>query len=415
MIGRVLAGVAAYRTARRFSGPRMSRSQFQQWQAARMDHWLARDLPRVGQYQGRAPTRLGDLPITDKAQVMAAFHDFNQGRITADQGWAAVQDTGRIGPISLGVSTGTSGNRTLYCVTARERAQWFGAILAKALPDLRVGRDRVAILLPQSSDLYDTARRSGLLGIRFLDLRQGLDRLTPQLRGFDPTVLVAPPRLLRLMVENGPRLTPRRVFSAAETLDPIDRPIIEAGFGVPLGQIYMASEGLFAVTCAQGTLHLAEDSTFFEFEDAGNGLVTPLISSFARRFQIMARYRMNDLLRLSPEPCPCGSPLQTVSEVVGRMDDMFRFPNGACVTPDVLRNAVLDADRGITDFRIRQIGPAQVELLLPRSCAGGTLDAARTALAAALQTGFPGVEVRAGTAHLVAPADRKLRRVEVVR
>lgn len=415
MIGRAFAGVAAYRTARRFAGPAISRAAFEQWQAAQLACWLRRDVPRVGCCQGLSPTRLTDLPITDKAQVMARFQDFNQGGITADQGWAAVAQGGRIGPVSLGVSTGTSGNRTLYCVTPRERAQWFGAILAKALPDLRIGRDRVSILLPQSSELYDTARRSGLLGLRFMDLRQGLERLILQLQGFDPTVLIAPPRLLRALVESDAGLTPRRVFSAAETLDPTDRPIIEAGFGLSLGQIYMASEGLFAVSCQHGTLHLAEDSTFFEFQDAGNGLVTPFISSFARRFQIMARYRMNDLLRLSPKPCPCGSPLRALSEVVGRMDDIFRFPNGCCVTPDVLRNAVLDTDRSITDFRIRQIGPAQVELLLPPETTQVTLTAARSALAVVLENSFAGVNVGAKTARLTPPVDRKLRRVEVVR
>ncbi|TIX93818.1 MAG: CoF synthetase, partial [Mesorhizobium sp.] len=110
---------------------------------------------------------------------------------------------------------------------------------------------------------------------------------------------------------------------------------------------YMATEGLFAVTCRQGGLHLAEDSVFFEFEPAGDGLVTPLVTAFRRQTQIMARYRMNDLLRLSEQPCNCGSPLRCVDEVVGRMDDVFRLESVAgqvLLTPDILRNAVLKAD-----------------------------------------------------------------------
>ncbi|TIU20141.1 MAG: CoF synthetase, partial [Mesorhizobium sp.] len=116
----------------------------------------------------------------------------------------------------------------------------------------------------------------------------------------------------------------------AETLDPVDRPVIEGFFRLPLDQIYMATEGLFAVTCRQGGLHLAEDSVFFEFEPAGEGLVTPLVTAFRRQTQIMARYRMNDLLRLSDQPCRCGSPLRCVDEIVGRIDDVFRLasPSG---------------------------------------------------------------------------------------
>ena len=115
----------------------------------------------------------------------------------------------------------------------------------------------------------------------------------------------------------------------------------------------MATEGLFAVSCREGRLHLAEDSIHFEFEPAGGGLVTPLITAFRRRTQIMARYQMNDLLRLSETPCRCGSPLRAVDEVVGRMDDVFRLPSAQgdiLVTPDTVRNAVLKVDRRIDDF-----------------------------------------------------------------
>lgn len=84
--------------------------------------------------------------------------------------------------------------------------------------------------------------------------------------------------------------------------------MIEAAFG-PLEQIYMATEGLLAVTCRDGTLHLCEDSVKFEFEPVGEGLVSPLVTAFRRQAQIMARYRLNDLLRLSTSPCRCGSPL----------------------------------------------------------------------------------------------------------
>ncbi len=131
----------------------------------------------------------------------------------------------------------------------------------------------------------------------------------------------------------------------------------------------MATEGLFAVTCAHDRLHLAEDANFFEFEPVANDLVTPLVTGFRRDFQIMARYRMNDLLRLSSTPCSCGSPLQTVDEVIGRMDDIFLFTCEAgtdvLVTPDILRNSVLDASREISDFRLVQEADGSVTLQLP--------------------------------------------------
>ena len=89
----------------------------------------------------------------------------------------------------------------------------------------------------------------------------------------------------------------------------------------------MATEGLLGTSCAHGTLHLAEDAVHFELEPvAGGDLVSPIISNFTRETQIMARYRMNDLLRLKPEGCACGSPLRAIAEVAGRSDDIFELP-----------------------------------------------------------------------------------------
>ena len=205
------------------------------------------------------------------------------------------------------------------------------------------------------------------------------------------------------------------MFSAAETLDPLDRPVIETAFGVALGQIYMATEGLFGVTCRHGGLHLAEDSVHFEYEPVGDGLVTPLISSFRRETQILARYRMNDLLRLEAEPCPCGSPLQAVTEVVGRMDDCFYLgghQGTQMVTPDVLRNAVVMADRRISDFRVIQSDKDVVTLVLPKDMPNDAAQAARDRLSTLFAERGLQTVICLKQKPLALDVSRKLRRVE---
>ncbi|WP_198540328.1 CoF synthetase [Mesorhizobium sp. LCM 4576] len=300
-------------------------------------------------------------------------------------------------------------------ISEAEKYRWLGAILAKAAPDLVWRGMRVAVILPQNAGLYDSARKSRLIKLAFFDLTLGPESWRGALEAFDPTVIIAPPKMLRHFAAENVRLRPRRVFSAAETLDPVDRPVIEDFFRLPLDQIYMATEGLFAVTCRQGGLHLAEDSVFFEFEPAGEGLVTPLVTAFRRQIQIMARYRMNDLLRLSKEPCRCGSPLRCVDEIVGRMDDVFRLtsPDGPIlVTPDVLRNAVLKADRRIDDFRLIQTGPDTVELRLPPTLADDAAVAAHQAVRALLETRKAVATLSLIRAPLPLETSRKLRRVE---
>jgi putative adenylate-forming enzyme len=393
---------------------RKTRPDFERWQAASLRRFLDRDLPRAPFY-GKAPANLADLPVTDKALLMARFEDFNTHGLAAAQAWTAVARDERAGALTVGCSTGTSGNRGLFVISEAEKYRWLGAILAKAAPDLLWRGMRVAVILPQNTGLYDSARKSRLIRLAFFDLTAGPESWHDALEAFDPTVIIAPPKILRHFAAENFRLRPKRVFSAAETLDPVDRPAIENYFRLPLDQIYMATEGLFAVTCRQGGLHLAEDSVFFEFEPAGEGLVTPLVTSFRRQTQIMARYRMNDLLRLSEQPCRCGSPLRSVDEIVGRMDDVFRVAsaNGSIlVTPDVLRNAVLKADRRIDDFRLVQTGPDRIELRLAPTLADDAATAARQAVQALLEARKAIATVALIRAPLPLETGHKLRRVE---
>ncbi|MFK0690473.1 F390 synthetase-related protein [Mesorhizobium sp. IMUNJ 23033] len=393
---------------------RKSRPAFERWQARTLRRWLDRDLP-LAPFYGKVPHHLGELPVTDKAQLMANFERFNIGGVSARDAWAAASADGRLGDLTVGASTGTSGNRGLFVISEAEKYRWLGTILAKAVPDLLWRGMRVAVILPQNTGLYDSARKSRRIDLRFFDLTLGPEHWRAALEDFVPTVIIAPPKMLRHFAATGFRLSPERVFSAAETLDPVDRPVIETFFRLTLDEIYMATEGLFAVTCRQGGLHLAEDSVFFEFEPAGDGLVTPLVTAFRRQTQIMARYRMNDLLRLSDKPCRCGSPLRTVDEIVGRMDDVFRLASAdgpILLTPDILRNAVLKADRRIDDFRLIQTALETIELRLAPDLDDEAATAAHHAVQALLAARKSAATVALIRVPLLLETSRKLRRVE---
>jgi putative adenylate-forming enzyme len=399
----------------RLSRKGLDRNRLERAQRQALDRWLTRDLPKVPFYEG--PIRpLNDLPVVDKTTQMESFDEFNQLGLSADDIRGALQDGSfRFGTHTIGASTGTSGNRGFFIISQAENNAWLGSILAKTIPDLLWRQQRVAVVLPQNTGLYDNAGRANRLDLRFFDLTIGPERWQRELEAFAPTVLVAPPKVLRHLADEKSAIRPVRLFSAAETLDLVDRTAIETRFGRPLEQIYMATEGLLAVTCRRGNLHLAEESVFFEFETVGDGLVSPLITCFRRRVQIMARYRMNDLLRLSPAPCPCGSPLRWVLEVVGRQDDIFQIPSGhgtVLVTPDILRNAILEADRRIDDFRIVQTEPGRIEIHLkpelPEDAASAALFAIENLVAN--RNGRAKVVMNRRQLHL--ETGRKLRRVE---
>lgn len=415
-----LALASAYLRTRLLRRWLTSRNRIERWQQPRLAR-LVRDATRQAafyrSFRGKA---FSELPVVGKREIMARFQDFNRLGLTAAQVWTMIDRGEAPKGHDVGCSTGTSGNQGLYLVSDEERFVWLGTIVAKAIPLSLSRRHRVGIVLPRSSRLYDTANESKLLKLRFVDLRLGLQSAAEALVAFQPTVVVAPPKALRWFAENDVAIAPRTMFSSAEVLDPPDREMIERRFGVGLRQIYMATEGLFGVSCEHGTLHLAEDVVHFEFEPVAGSpdLVAPVVTDFTRRAQIMARYRMNDILRLDRRRCPCGSALQAVAEVIGRRDDVFLLPNrdpagpDVLVTPDVLRNAVLAADRSIDDFRIRQTDQNHIDIVLPLHINASAGEAARDSVrrACAELGAVPIVEMRQ---EVLQPRDDvKLRRVE---
>ena len=387
------------------SRPR-SRAQLEALQRDRLSRWLRDDVPRVPFYRGYAGKPLSELPVVDKATLMDDFAAFNTAGVTAEDGWHAFATTRQIGDLIVGASTGTSGNRGLFVISQAERFRWLGTILAKALPGFWRQQHRVAVLLPLNTPLYDSANRLRRLQLRFFDIGQDWE---DDLCAFQPTVIIAPPKVLRQMAEAKLPIASQRIFAGAEALDDLDSAVIAGFFKQTVGQIYMATEGLMAVSCPHGTLHLCEDTMHFELPifDADADLREVIISDFSRTTQIMARYRMNDLIRLGP-PCPCGSPHQAVAQVVGRADDCFHLPGGM-VTPDILRNAGVDADRQSNDFRVIQTDAAKIEAVIPDGCNGQ----------AVLQNLQDELARRGVQAEVTVKADvitpdmsRKLRRVE---
>ncbi|MEG3086982.1 F390 synthetase-related protein [Sphingomonas sp. PB4P5] len=406
------AYVAARWRMARLRSPNAVR-RYQQRQLARLIRDAARDLPFYRAYTG---VPFDAWPVLDKAAQLADFAALNQAGLTADAVRAAlIRGEERIGGHLIGMSTGTSGNRGVYVITEAERFVWLGTILAKTLPDALWRRHRVALALPAVGDLYRSATVGSRIALRFFDSGAGPDTWVDALGDHDPDTIVASPKILRWLAERG-RLHATRIFSGAEVLDPLDRVVIEGATGRRVRQIYMATEGLFGVACAHGTLHLAEDVVHFDYErpDPAGPLVTPIVTDFTRRAQAMIRYHMNDLLELDPTRCPCGSAFQAVKRVEGRADDAFLLADASgevrMVTPDLIRNAVVDADPAILDFRVVQTGVAAITVSLDSALPALAAERARLALERAL--GGRGLRAAITLERGIEPDfTRKLRRV----
>ncbi|MCB0188284.1 MAG: hypothetical protein KDE31_28640, partial [Caldilineaceae bacterium] len=184
------------------------------------------------------------------------------------------------------------------------------------------------------------------------------------------------------------RIAPARLIAVAEVLEPQDETYLRSEFAVPIHQIYQCTEGLLAVSCAHGSLHVQEDLVAVQLElvsspgsahrhaaemarcaPAEPARYTPIITDLWRTTQPILRYRLGDLLQIADEPCPCGSTFRVIRAIEGRLADLLYFTTPGCATrvpffPATLRTIVLNSSPAITDYHLTQATDDQLAVHL---------------------------------------------------
>lgn len=358
------AAVAAAFARERWLLPR----RYDAARARALERFLRVELPKARFYAPFAGRPLSELPVVDKRTVLADFAAFNRHGITLDRALAVAEAAERSrsftdqlpGGVTVGMSSGTSGTRGVFLVSEAESRLWAGILMgqlmsARSLRTLARRPLRIALFLRANSNLYETLD-SRRVAFSWHDLTLPVSAHLPSLPGTD--VLVAPASVLRQIAEAFDKLNrrgqlrPLQVVSVAETLEPDDEAVISAAFGRPVEQIYQATEGLLAVSCPAGRLHLNEGHVHVEPEWIDHQRFHPVVTDFTRTTQYVVRHRLDDVLLAAPGPCPCGRPGRSIHAVLGRADDVLTL-DGVPVYPDVLRHAVaLAGDLG--DYRIEQ-------------------------------------------------------------
>jgi phenylacetate-CoA ligase len=319
------------------------------------------------------------LPTVDKQLMMQHFANFNTCGIAREQAMQVALEAERrrdfaptVAGLTVGLSSGTSGHRGLFLVSPAEQRAWAGAILARTLHRLRWQPTRVAFFLRSNSNLYQQAG-GRLVRLRYFDLMLPLEQAIDELNRFQPDLLIGPPSLLALLArEQGASLqiAPERLISVAEVLEPQDRATLQRCVGVVVHQIYQCTEGLLAASCAHGSLHIQEDLVALQCEPiAGDtARVMPIVTDLWRTTQPIVRYRLNDILTLSEEVCPCGSDFRVIAAIEGRCDDLFEFPSSAGTTrpvfPDLIRRMILLGSADILDYQATQDRCGQIHIHL---------------------------------------------------
>ena len=308
---------------------------------------------------------LNDFPIINKKIFMENFEAINTVNISKEEAYKiALQAeesrdfSSEINGISIGLSSGTSGNRGIFLVSEDESAKWAGYILRKMLPRPYLQRHKIAFFLRANNNLYESIN-SILIKFKFFDLIKPIEEHIEELNRMQPTLLIAPAQVLKLLaLSNTLKINPKKIISVAEVLEDDDKDIIENRFKQKVAQVYQCTEGFLAHTCSEGNLHLNEDIVYIEKEwiDKDSGRFSPIITDFFRSSQAIIRYKLDDILIYEPKQCPCGSVYTRIKKIEGRCDDILKVKDNQereyLIYPDFIRRAIISASDDIKEYSV---------------------------------------------------------------
>ncbi len=378
-------GVAVYYLRAKFRRMPKSRLTLSQWQEKQVIKHV-RDVRKHSAFYSTLWDGLNDsdwrsFPIIDKEQMMSGFDELNTVGISKQEALTTAMEAERsrdfkpqIGSVTIGLSSGTSGNRGLFLISQQEQRAWAGTILAKLLPKSILQREKIAFFLRANSNLYNSVG-SNRIQFQYYDLLHPIKQHIENLNTQQPGIIAAPPSMLRILAEAKQSgllsVAPHRLIGVAEVLDKLDKTFIEQQFGQIVHQIYQCTEGFLGCTCAYGTMHINEDIVVVEKEylDKKLGRFVPVITDFSRRAQPIVRYRLNDVLVERQEPCPCGSPFLALEAVEGRCDDIFYFHRTdtrelQAIFPDFISRAIIQASDRLKEYFVVQHAPDRLQIWL---------------------------------------------------
>ncbi|MBM3186015.1 MAG: adenylate synthase [Bacteroidetes bacterium] len=321
---------------------------------------------------------LVNLPIIDKKIFMSNFDKINTIGIELSEALriATRAENERdfapmIDGITVGLSSGTIGNRGVFLASKKERVQWVACILDRVV-GFSFKRRKVAFFLRANSNLYSSVQ-SKLLMFQFFDLLEPLEVLLEKVQKYQPDILVGQPSLLIEIARKKEigklTISPKKIISVAEVLTPEDRDFIQRIFQQTIHQVYQCTEGLLATTCKNGVLHFNEDYLIIEkqYLDQSKTRFHPIITDLKRSSQPIVRYELNDIIH-EKKTCSCGSKFLAIDSIEGRSDDILVFNSidGAQVKifPDFFRKAIILADQRIIDYTVVQISTKKLSVFV---------------------------------------------------
>ena len=275
------------------------------------------------------------LPLTTKAELLAdqvAHPPFGTNLTNPLEHYVRLHQT-----------SGSSGDRPLRWLDTAESWEWWLRIWAEHVFRAAkvTARDRVFFAFSFGPFIGFWSAFGGAQRLGALCVSGGAMTSEQRLRSLldlDATVLLSTPTYaLRLadvanelgldLRRSGVRVTIHAGEPGASI--PATRAAIEEAYGATcFDHTGMTELGPTGFSCSQRDgIHLIESEFIFEVLDL-NGRPADegelVATNLGRWGMPLVRYRTGDRVRVSPEPCACGSPfIKVIGGIQGRVDDMF--------------------------------------------------------------------------------------------
>lgn len=202
--------------------------------------------------------------------------------------------------------------------------------------------------------------------IHLFSPRESVPSLVRSLNEVNPGMLGSYPSTLHaLAVEKlAGRLhaRPRQIMTAGEPLLPETEALLQTAFGVPICDIWGATEvgTLAASDGVNPGLVIAEALSVIEPVDAegrpvmaGERAERVFVTNVLNRVLPILRYEITDEVTVLDEPNPGPWTGRRIAHIQGRLDDTFTYPSGVVVHPHVFRSVLTEA-RYIIEYQVRQ-------------------------------------------------------------
>ncbi len=320
-----------------------------------------------------------EFPKMDKQMMMGKFDDINTHQLkkkdlldfVLKREGSNSMDLFRK-KYSVGMSSGTSGNRGLTVLSKDEMAYYSCLLWARNGIPGNIRKKHILFALRINSPAFMEVKKFGVK-IIYVDYTHPVRHLIQKINEEKLNIIAGPPSLLSMIAGQVERIDHRIdcIISYAEVLTDTNREYLKKEFDASVIQIYQGSEGFIGTTCREGHLHINEDVLLVNLEDIPNSdddAKRVIVTDLYRSTQPILNYQLNDLVEPGNNICPCGSSFRTIKRIHGRMDDIFILEGTdgekKYLFPDYVRRAIITASDEINAYQAIQHDIDSIEIRL---------------------------------------------------